>query len=162
MAGTFRVDDSGTRALLRHYGQDKLDRIFQSSARAGAKAAEPILQRAAPRGRSRKRSQFYRREGLQHGAFAATVKARRIRKKGIQKRTIGFVVGPAGRNAFTRHWIGGGVRPHLIRRGRGGRIQHPGHTADRWVEQAAPAALAAANRASEAVIVRYLSKIPPR
>ena len=160
MAGTYKVDDSGQRALMRHYEPAKLKRIFQASARAGAKAAEPILQAAAPVGKSKRPSQFYRREGLGHGAFKASVQARNIRKRGINKDTIGYVVGPAGKHGFTRHWITEGTRPHLIKSGRGKRIQHPGSRGNPWVDRAGPRALAAATQASEAVILKYVSKIP--
>ena len=160
MAGTYKVDDSGQRALMRHYAPDKLDKIFAASARAGAKAAESVMQAAAPVGKSKRPSQFYRRQALGHGTFKDSVKARRIRKRNINRETVGFVVGPAGKAGFTRHWISGGTRPHLIRRGRGGRIKHPGSRGNPWVERVAGRALAAATKASDAVIVRYVSKIP--
>jgi hypothetical protein len=155
MAGTFIVDDRAQKALIRHYAPDKLARIFQASARSGAKAVESVLRPAAPVGDSVRPSQFYRRQGLSHGAFAATVKARRIRKRGANRTTIGFVIGPGGRNAFTRHWIAGGTRAHRI-----GRIQHPGQQANPWVERAAGRATSLGNRASEVVILRHVAKIP--
>lgn len=155
MAGTFKVDDSGQRALLRHYGQAKLDTIFQTSARAGAKAAAEVMRGAAPIGRSQPLSAVYRREGLEHGALRASVGARRIRKRGMNRGTIGFVVGPAGVGGFARHWVTGGTRPHRI-----GRRQHPGSAGNPWVDRIADEANAAAARASEAVIVRYISRIP--
>jgi hypothetical protein len=156
---TFRVDDDEQEALFRHYGQQKLDRIFMASARAGAKVAADALQRAAPIGTSRP-SQFYRRNKLPHGTLASSVAARKIRKRGVQKSTIGFVVGPGGKFGFTRHWITGGTKPHLVKTGRGKRMQHPGTRANPWVARTAPTAIDASNRASRAVIVRYVSKIP--
>jgi hypothetical protein len=160
MPSSFVVDDRAQRALLAHYGPAKLARIFQAAARAGAKAAEPTMRAAAPVGTSKRPSQFYRREGLSHGALAATVAARRIRKRGLNKATIGFVVGPAGRNAFTRQWVTGGTRPHMMRGARGGRFTHPGQRANPWVDRAEGATVGVASRASAAVIQRYVSKIP--
>jgi len=159
MAGTYVVDDRGQRALMAHYAPEKLERMFQAAARAGAKAAEPILVAAAPVGRGARPSQFYRREGLGHGTFRGSVKARRIRKRGLNRRTIGFVIGPAGKAGFTRHWIAGGTRPHLVPRGRR-RVRHPGQRANPWVVGAAGPAAAAARAASDAVILRYTSRIP--
>lgn len=155
MAATFKVDDSGQRALFRHYEPAKVDRIFQASARAGAKAAEPVLQQAAPVGRSSRPSQFYRKQGWGHGQLKASVAARRIRKRGVNRQTIGFVIGPAGKRGFTRHWVTGGTRPHRI-----GTRRHPGMRGNPWVDRAADRAATAATKASDAVLIRYLSKVP--
>lgn len=160
MAGTYTVDDRGQRALMRHYEPAKLKRVFQAAARAGAKAAEPIIVSAAPTGKSERPSQFYRREGLGHGTFRGSVKARNIRKRGINKNVIGYVVGPAGKHGFTRHWVSAGTRPHRMRRGQFAGAMHPGSRGDPWVDRAGPRALDAASRASDAVILRYVSKIP--
>jgi hypothetical protein len=155
MAGTFKVDDSGQQALFRHYGGQKLERIFQASARAGANAGAEVLQAAAPIGTSQPLSAIYQREGLRHGALKASVAARRIRKRGMNRQTIGFVLGPAGRGGFARHWVTGGTRPHRI-----GRRQHPGSRGNPWIDRNAGRANEAARRASDIVITRYLSKIP--
>lgn len=165
MAGTFTVDDRAQKALMRHYDPKKLERVFTASARAGANAVSAVLERAAPVGTSKRLGQFYRREGLGHGTLKASVKARKIRKTGIQRRTIGYVVGPGGKNVssrrgFIRVWVAGGTRPHEIRMPRGGVIQHPGQRANPWVARASRAALAAGEQASDAAILRHVSKIP--
>ena len=160
MAGTFTVDDRAQKALMRHYDPKKLERVFAASARAGANAVSAVLERAAPVGTSARLSQFYRREGLRHGAFRASVKARKIRKSGLQRRTIGYVVGPAGRAGFTRAWIAGGTQRHEIQMPRGGVIQHPGQRANPWLARASRAALAAGEKASGDAILRHVSKIP--
>lgn len=160
MASTFIVDDRAQKALMRHYDPKKLERVFTASARAGANAVSGVLERAAPVGTSARLSQFYRREGLRHGAFKASVKARKIRKTGINRRTIGYVVGPGGKHGFTRAWIAGGTRQHEIRMPRGGVIVHPGQRANPWLVRASRAAMAAGEKASDDAILRHVSKIP--
>lgn len=155
-ATTVRLDDHELRAFLNLYDGPDIDKVLQKAALAGAKAAERIVRPAVPIGTSRRPSQYYRRQGLGHGTFARTVKARRIRKRGDQRTTIGYVIGPAGKNAFTRAWIAGGTRPHLIRRGRGGRIQHPGEKANRWFP--GERAGAAAEHEGESYLVEYGKK----
>lgn len=164
MPSTFTFDDREMQKLIAHYEPEKIAKILQSAARAGAKAAEPIIAGAAPTGKSLRPSQFYRREGLSHGAFAATVKARRIRKKGIQAKTIGFVIGPAGRNAFTRPWIALGTKAHEIRIktkgfGRYKVLHHPGQHANPWIDRVLGPASAAALERSEAILNRWADKV---
>jgi hypothetical protein len=153
--GSFHVDDSGQKALFRHYEPKQLDRVFTASAGAGARAIAKTMQSAAPVGQSKRQGQFYRERGWGHGMLKASIKARKIRKRGINRNVIGYVVGPGGPAGFTRHWVTGGVRPHRI-----GKVQHPGHTPDPWVERVAPAASAAGERASDAVIRKHVNNIP--
>lgn len=158
MPSTFRYDDHELQAFLKHYTKPELEKILQKAAAAGARAAAPVLVASAPVGRTKRQSQFYRRQGAGHGMFRASIKARRIRRRGIQKGVIGFVVGPAGKFGFTRHWIAGGTRPHLIRRGRGGRIRHPGQTPDRWADGPLEAAGNVANARSEQILRQFAEK----
>ena len=155
MTATLVIDDRQQRALLAKFTQQKVDKVLQSAARAGANAMADVVRGAAPVGVSRRPSQFYRRQGLGHGTFLGSIKARRIRKRGLNSQTIGFVVGPAGKFGFTRHWITGGTRPHLIRRGRGGRIQHPGSKGNPFIERVAAEASRAAVAKSEAILTRH-------
>jgi hypothetical protein len=152
--GTYKVDDHGQKALMRHYGDKKLDRIFAAAAKAGGEAAEGVLTAAAPVG-SGPLSGIYRRAGLQHGALKASVDSKRIRRRGANRNTIGVVIGPMGRGAVARHWVTGGTRPHRM-----GNRMHPGARANPWVDRATNSADAAAAAASDTVITRYLSRIP--
>jgi hypothetical protein len=156
--GRFVYDDREYQKLMRLYEPRRLDQVVTAAARAGAKAAEPIIRAAAPVGRSRRPSQFYRREGLLHGNFRASVKARKIRRRGIQAKTVGYVIGPAGRAGFTRYWIAGGTRPHDIPRGRAGKVRHPGQKPDPWFDRVLGPAVVAANTRSSAVLTRYAER----
>jgi hypothetical protein len=155
VAGTFIVDDHGQRALFRHYEPKEIDRIFRASAKAGATSGAKVLQAAAPVGDSQPLSGLYRKYSLRHGALKASVKARPIRKRGVNKTTIGYVMGPGGRGGLARHWVTGGTRPHRV-----GNRRHPGSRGNPWVDRAASKANDAAAKASDAVITRYLSRIP--
>lgn len=155
MPPTFRVDDRGQKALMRHYDPKKLDRIFGAAAKAGGEASEQVLRAAAPVGTSQPLSGIYQKAGLRHGALKASVDSRRIRRRGQNKGVIGVVIGPMGRGAVARHWVTGGTRPHRI-----GNRMHPGSRGNPWVDRATNAADAAASSASETVIRRYLSRIP--
>lgn len=155
MAGTFRYDDHELQAFLAKYDKADLEKLLQKAAAAGARAAAPIIQSAAPVGTSPRPSGFYRRQGAGHGSFRGSIKARRIRRRGLNTGTIGFVVGPAGKFGFTRHWIAGGTRPHLIRRGRGGRISHPGQRPNRWADRVLANAGNVANARTEQILRQY-------
>lgn len=140
-----RIDRAAEKKMLRGYREEEVVRILKEAAKVGASAGAKVLKGKAPVGMSNRPSQYYRRLGLSHGTFRRSVKAAAIRGrgsaiKGLQGRTIGYVIGPIGRNAFTRHWIESGTR-HA--------------RANPWVERSAPEALSVAQRASEAVLQAY-------
>lgn len=149
---SFRIDDHEWQAFIRRYSPREIDRIMQLAAAAGARAGAKVLKASAPVGRSSRPSQFYRREGGGHGQFKASVRAGRIRKRGVQARTIGYVVGPMGKFGFTRSWIAGGVRPHGYKTRPG---KHPGASPNPWFERAQSPAERAAEEASRRVIEKY-------
>lgn len=143
MPATFRVDDREQRAFMRRYTPTEIDKVITTAAAAGARAGAKVLKRAAPIGTSRYPSQFYRRMGLGHGAFRNSVGARKVRQRGVNKRTIAYEVGPLRPMGFTRSWIAGGTRPH------GG---HPGQRANPWFDRADDGSKEAAEVATRRVI----------
>jgi len=132
--------------MLRGYTSEAVTRILKEAAKDGAQAAKAIVKPAAPVGTSTHLSQYYRRLGLPHGTLRKAVKVGYIRGrgsmiKGLQGATVGYVIGPMGKSAFTRGWIEYGTRRQR---------------ANPWLEKVAGMALAAAHRASENVLERYV------
>src|SRR5678815_4214935 len=121
---TVRLDRHEELKMLRGYTPEAVDRILTESAKKGAQQAKEVMRDHAPVGTSDRPSQYYRRQGLPHGTFRASVKASKIRS------TIGYVIGPQGKNAFTRGWLEWGTR-------RGMRGTH-------WVASTASSAFSAA------------------
>lgn len=131
--------------MLRGYREAEVIGILKEAAKLGAQAAAKVLKPKAPIGTAERLSQYYRRLGLQHGTFRRTIRAAAIRGRGsaiqgLQGRTIGWVIGPMGKNAFTRHWIEYGTR-HA--------------RSNPWVERSATEALSVARGASDAVLSAY-------
>lgn len=127
-----------------------VDRALEDAAKAGATAAVKVLRPRAPVGTSQHPSLYYRRNGLSHGTFRKSVRAAKIRGRrsalaGLQGRTIGYVIGPLGKNAFTRYWIEAGTHG-------------PGRhrvAARPWIEGAASSTFSVARSASEAKLTAY-------
>lgn len=144
MSFTARLDRAEEERYLRKFSGSAVDHILGEAAKVGAKAAAQVMRSAAPVGTAQRLSQYYRRMGLSHGTFRKSVRAALIRGRGsainLQGRTIGYVIGPIGKNAFTRAWIEQGT-------------SHA--RANPWVEQAASPALTVAREASESVLEVY-------
>lgn len=140
------LDTRAQDKLLRKFRPVEVEKILGKAALAGANSGRKVLTGRAPVGTSKREGQFYRRNGYGHGTFLGSVKARRIRKRGLQEKTIGYVIGPIGKRAFTRHWIEYGTRSHG---------KHPGERATHWVERSADAAFSEAQKASEDALIRY-------
>jgi len=146
-----RIDRRAEVAYLARFTPDEVDKIVAQAAGYGGRAAAKVLAPQAPIGTAKRLSQYYRRMGLGHGTFRRSVRAAKIRGRGSALRgqlgkTVGYVIGPIGKNAYTRAWIELGTRPH------GG---HPGEGPNPWVEQAASDALSVARDASDAVLALY-------
>jgi ABC-type nitrate/sulfonate/bicarbonate transport system substrate-binding protein len=136
--------------MLRGYTSEAVTVALTAAAAAGAKAGTVILRADAPIGTSQRLSQYYRKMGLGHGTFRSSVKAAKIRGRGsairgLQGKTIGYVLGPIGRKAFTRYWLESGFR-HV-----GGVTVMGTH----WVEHAAPMVFAVTKQASERSLEVY-------
>ena len=142
---TAKLDRDAELRMLAAYDDHAVQKIMEQAAESGGKQAAKVLKDAAPIGTARRLSQFYRRQGLQHGTFRSSVRAAKIRGRGsalvgLQGRTIGYVVGPIGSKAFTRHWIESGTSHQR---------------ANPWIAQTASAALSVARDASDAVLTLY-------
>lgn len=135
--------------MLRRFRPGDVDSALTFAATRGGQAAAKVLRNVAPVGTSGRRSQFYRRNGLGHGTFRKSVKSSKIRGRtgglNVQGRTVGVVIGPQGRNGFTRAWLELGTSGP-------GRHRQAGTN---WVEHAAPIAFAVAQRESEASLGAY-------
>lgn len=132
--------------MLKGYSASAVEHVLKEAARVGGRDAAKVMRAVAPIGTSQRLSQYYRKLGLQHGTFRKSVKAAAIRGRGsmisgLQGRTVGMVIGPIGKNAFTRSWIEEGTRR--------------GMPATHWVAHVAAAALSVARGASEAVLELY-------
>ena len=161
------VDSRLVDELMRRLEPAQFDKVMRAARAAGGRKGGAMLRSKAPRGASDRAGQFYRREGLEHGTFARSVRFRSIRR-GSRQGIRGVVMGPMGRLGFTRHWIAYGTAPHLIPPSRGfgsiaslatGRTsfrEHPGTTGHDWLGEAADAVLAAATEAAERVMWRYV------
>lgn len=148
MAATFIIDKRQQDAFMRRYTPREVDKVLTKAAAAGARAGVKVIKAAAPVGTSERPSQYYRTNALPHGTLKASVKATKIRAAAVN--TIGYRVGPQGKLGFTRAWVEGGTKPHMI-----GNRQHPGQRANPWFERADDAGLAAAESATRTVIERY-------
>lgn len=143
------IDRAAEQKMLKGYRPEAVTAILQQAAKEGGRAAKAVLAPRAPIGTSSRLSQYYRRLALAHGTFRRSVRAAMIRGrgsalgKGLQGRTVGYVIGPIGKNAFTRGWIELGTRHQKARP---------------WVEEAAGQALTAAYAASDAVLTLYAEK----
>lgn len=143
---TSQIDRRAELAKLRAYSNDAVDHILKEAARVGAGGAKKVMVAEAPVGTAQRLSQYYRKMGLSHGTFRKSIRAAAIRGRGsmiggLQGRTVGYVVGPIGKNAFTRAWIEFGTRR--------------GMPANPWVERSASEALSVAREASGAVLALY-------
>lgn len=142
---TSRVDRRAELAKLRHYSADAVDHILREAAKVGANGAKVVIKAEAPIGTSTRLSQYYRAHGLGHGTLRASVRAAPIRGrgsmiKGLQARTVGYVIGPIGKNAFTRYWVEMGTR------------HQPGQ---HWLAHILSAAVSVARSGSGAVLDLY-------
>ena len=142
-----RIDRHEEEKMLRGYSGAAVDHILTQAAKVGAVGAAQVMKAEAPIGTSERLSQYYRRMGLGHGTFRKSVRAAPIRGRGsmisgLQGKTVGQVIGPMGRNAFTRAWIEEGTAR--------------GMPATHWVERVAHAALSVAREASDAVLALYV------
>ena len=147
---TAKLDTRQQDAFLRRYKPDAVDRVLTEAAAVGAKAGVVVLRNHAPTGTSSHPSQYYRRNGLGHGTFRKSIKAAKIRGRhsslgGLQGKTIGYVMGPMGKNAFTRAWREAGTSGPGRHRVRG---LH-------WTQAAAGPSFSVARSASETVLERY-------
>lgn len=156
----YSIDDHQLQALFARFTPAEVAKVAQKAALAGAKVIEATMKANAPVGRSAREGAYYRKTGLHHGALRATVKARRIRRRGNQARTIGYVIGPAGKAGFTRQWVEGGTAPHVIHGKRGGVIHHPGERAQPFIERSAAKSTERAKAATSAVLARYAEGQP--
>ena len=138
-AFTARLDRTAERRMLARFKPHEVDHVLLEAAKVGGQAGAKVLRSNAPVGTAARLSQYYRAHGLSHGTLRKSVRAAQIRGRhtaivGLQGRTVGYVIGPIGRQAFTRAWVE--ARTH-------------------WTEHTAPAALAVAHDASDAVLVLY-------
>lgn len=164
--GPFRVtvDSRAIDELMRQFEPARVEKILKGARGAGSRAASRVVKGAAPTGRGRP-GQYYRAQGWGHGTLKASVKARSIRRNRRQG-VLGVVIGPMGRQAFTRHWVEHGTRAHVIPPRRGARgiadvarglyTRHPGSQGRKWLDRVAPQALNAAVVAAERVLFRYV------
>jgi hypothetical protein len=145
----------------------QFDKALRAARTQAGRSAGRIVRAAAPKGDSARLGPYYRKQGLGHGAFAASVRARAI-KKGARQGIRGVVIGPMGKAGFTRHWIAWGTKEHLIPPRRGiasivslatGRTsfrRHPGQSPNPWIDRAAGPAMDAAEAAAIKVFHRYI------
>ena len=139
------IDRRQLDRFLTRYTPEEVTKIMKTAATYGGKEGAKVMRSAAPIGTANRLSQYYRKMGLSHGTFRKSVRAAAIRGrntaiKGLQARTIGVVIGPIGKNAFTRGWIELGTRHQR---------------ANPWVEREAAPALSVAREASESVLEVY-------
>lgn len=143
---TATIDRREEQKFLKGYSASAVEHILGEAAKEGGKAGAAVLKSNAPIGTSARLSQFYRKMGWGHGKLRGSVRAAMIRGRNsfipnLQGRTIGYVIGPIGKAAFTRAWVEGGTAR--------------GEAANPWVESGATAALSVAREASEAVLTLY-------
>jgi len=147
------IDRREEERMLAGYSASAVDHILKEAAKYGGKAGAAVMKGEAPTfaydmTRQGKRM-FYRRNSLKEGTFKRSVRAAAIRGRGtairgLQGRTVGVVIGPIGKNAFTRHWIELGTRH--------------GEKGSHWVEKAAREALRASYEASDSVLTLYAKR----
>ena len=140
---TVKLDRRQEQRLLAAFKAQPVQRIMGIAAEKGAKAAAKVVKSRAPIGTAARLSQYYRRMGLGHGTLRRSVRAAPIRTRGAGIR--GYVVGPMGRNAFTRGWVELGTRRSAGKH---------------WLASTASAALSVARDASEAVLQLYARRTP--
>ena len=150
--GTFTIDDRQWQAYVRKFTPKEIDKLMTRATAIGSRAAAKVIKPQAPIGTSNRPSQFYRANGGGHGSFRASVRAKKIRPRGNNARTIGYVIGPMGKFGFTRAWAEYGTKPHGYR-SRPGR--HPGAKARPWFGAAASAGEAAATSATQRILDKY-------
>ena len=147
------IDRREEERMLAGYSASAVDHILKEAAKYGGKAGAAVLKGEAPVGESDLRRQgakmWYRRNSLKHGTFRRSVRAAMIRGrgsaiKGLQGKTVGVVIGPIGKNAFTRAWIELGTRH--------------GEQGRHWVEKAAREDLRASYEASDSVLTLYAKR----
>ena len=148
------LDTRAQTAFLKRYRPDEVERALLAASAIGARAAVPVLRGAAPVGRSDRPSPYYRRNGLGHGTFRASIRAAKIRGRraglrDLQKRTVGHVIGPIGKNAFTRAWLEFGTN------GPGRHRQRGLH----WLAGIEDQAFSVARSASDASLAAYARQI---
>lgn len=144
-AFSLRIDRTAERRMLGGYSPDAVEHILKEASKVGAQDAAKVMRSAAPVGTASRLGQYYRRMSLAHGTFRKSVRAAAIRGrgsaiKGLQDKTIGQVIGPIGKTAFTRAWIELGTTHSR---------------ANPWVEKVSTVALGAAQRGSDAVLSLY-------
>lgn len=149
-AFTARLDTTQQQRFLKRYTELNVTKELDVAAKAGADAAKKVLVANAPVGTSEHPSQYYRKMSLPHGTFrrsirAAKIRGRRSALKGLQGATVGYVVGPMGKNAFTRYWREQGTNGP-------GRHRVAGL---HWTEHSAGMALSVARSASESKLAAY-------
>jgi hypothetical protein len=146
------LDTRAQDRFLARYSSANVDKAMTAAGLRGATAARAVLKERAYTGKSLRPSQYYRRMKLEHGTLKASVRAAKIKGRGsalggLQGRTIGWVIGPIGKNAFTRHWVEKGFQ-HA---GKGGK-RVEGHP---WVEEAASETLEVANHVADSLMSAY-------
>jgi hypothetical protein len=150
---TQTIDRREEARMMAGYTPSAVDHILKEAAKYGGKAGAAVMKGEAPTfaydmKRQGKRM-WYRRNSLSDGTFKRSVRAAAIRGrgsaiKGLQGRTVGVVIGPIGKNAFTRAWIELGTRH--------------GEQGTHWVEKVASAALRASYEASDSVLSLYAKR----
>ena len=174
---TAKIDRDAEKRLLERYSADNVLFILKEAARVGAQGGAKVMKAEAPIGEAKRLSQYYRLTGRRHGNFRGSVRAALIRGrgsqiKGLQGRTVGYVVAPMGRKAggsTLRAWVESGTRPHDMGRRNVGRMgrevqigrgrgQHPGSPGRHWMDGVAGPALGVARDASEAVLDLYMRR----
>jgi hypothetical protein len=143
---TAKFDRRQEKEMLKGYSPEAVTNILQEAAKHGATEGAKVLRAEAPIGVAERLSQYYRRKGLAHGTFRKSVRAAMIRGRralvtGLQGKTVGYVMGPLGPNAFTRGWIEAGTTHSR---------------ANPWVARTSDAAFSVARQGSEAVLELYV------
>lgn len=146
---SLEIDTREQDRFLRRYNARGVETALTVAAAAGGKAGAAVLRSAAPVGKSARQSQYYRKSGLGHGTFKKSVTSRKIRGRSgalnVQGQTVGVVIGPIGKNAFTRYWIEAGTK---------GPGQHR-QRANPWVERSADETFRAARVATDNMLEAY-------
>lgn len=133
---------------LERISEEKRAKALRTSTTAGAKAAVPVLRAATPVGKT----------GNLQGS---------VRHKAMKRRYgIGSVVAPMGKKASHRHLVVGGTKAHVIPGPAGGALRvgnrylravhHPGAKPNPFIDRAADQMDAAATRAFDDRISRYV------
>ena len=119
MSGDFRLifDDEEMKRYLASLDEKGVIKILRgASTRAGTvlrnamKPAVPVKKRASAGTHGEYTQRRIVKDYGTPGGMRASVSARRIKSNP----SIGVVVGPMGKQAFMRHWIAKGTKPHDI------------------------------------------------